>query len=87
MSSTARQPAAKLDEFVGGLLNGFDQLSGRERRLYTHVAAAVETRSMRRNLIFREKKAWITIVLTQRSISFSPLPEIIVPGDRYCLRG
>lgn len=80
-------PAAKLDEFVGRLLVGFGELSGRERRLYTHVAAAVETRSTRRNLIFRERKAWITIVLTQRSISFSPLPEIIVPGDRYAFEG
>lgn len=68
------------------LLDHLAELSARERRLTTHVAAGVVERS-RRRFFGRERTLFVTLVLVQRALSFAPYPHPLHPGDRFLFEG
>jgi uncharacterized protein YkwD len=80
-------PRGKETQIARRLLAHLRTLPRRERRLTTHVAAGVVERSRRRGLVFRERTLFVTLLLSQRALSFAPLPERLRPGERFLFEG
>lgn len=64
-----------------------DELPAGERRLYTHVACGAVRVDARSRWWRREKRWYITVLLSQRAITYASLPEEIRPGDRCLFEG
>ncbi|MFQ5599183.1 MAG: CAP domain-containing protein [Candidatus Krumholzibacteriia bacterium] len=79
-------PAAGLDEIERRLLQHLSRIPAVERRLYTHVGVGMRSRTRRRFLL-RRQEWFVTVLLTQRAVSFSPIPDDLRPGDRFLFEG
>jgi uncharacterized protein YkwD len=79
-------PEDALDEIERRLLLHLAQLPHEERALYTHLAVGIH-RSHRGPFFARRNELTVTVLLTQRSISFSPIPSDLRPGDRFLFEG
>ncbi len=69
------------------LLAALGRMPLEERRLYTHVAVALLETGERRPAIFGPRVCFATLLLTQRAISFSPLPDDLQAGERFLFDG
>lgn len=79
-------PSAAVDEIRRRLLTHLAQLPHEERVLYTHLAVGIHER-MVGPFFARRTEMTVTVLLTQRSISFSPIPTDLRPGDRFLFEG
>ena len=78
-------PTSALGEIQRRLLIHLAQLPLEERSLYTHVAVGVHERTVGRFL--KRTETFVTVLLTQRAVSFSPIPVDLRPGERFLLEG
>jgi uncharacterized protein YkwD len=79
-------PRERLPEIESQLLQHLGRLPAVERRFYTHVAIGIHERLERRFL--RQRRQWfVTVLLTQRAVTFSPIPEGLRPGERFLFEG
>ena len=79
-------PVGSLPEIQRRLLLHLAQLPAEERNLYTHIAVGVYERS-RGRFLFKRSEIYVTVLMTQRSVSFSPIPVDLRPGDRFLFEG
>ena len=77
--------ASDVAEIERRLLRACADFAPSERRLYTHVAVGVVER--RRGWLRHEGQDYVTVLLTQRAVSFAPLPAESRPGDRVLFEG
>lgn len=79
-------PAHALDEIERRLLEHLKRLQRLERGLYTHLGVGIFERVHRR--LLRTQREWfITVLLTQRAVTFSPIPSDPRPGERFLFEG
>jgi uncharacterized protein YkwD len=79
-------PVHALGEIRRRLLHHLEQLPHEERALYTHLAVGIH-QSSRGPFFARHREMTVTVLLTQRSISFSAIPSDLRPGDRFLFEG
>ena len=79
-------PQGSLPEIQRRLLLHLSQLAREERGLYTHIAVGVHQRT-RGRFFFKRTEMYVTVLMTQRSVSFSPIPTDLRPGDRFLFEG
>lgn len=79
-------PASRLGEIEARLREQLAEFPEVERRLYTHFGVGTHTVTHRRFLRAR-RELFVTVLLTQRSVSFAPLPAEARPGDRFVFEG
>ncbi len=79
-------PPERLGELVQRLEDRLRRLPVAELRLYTHMGVGVHARS-RRQFLSRRVEWFVAVLLTQRAISFSPLPLDPRPGERFLFEG
>jgi uncharacterized protein YkwD len=79
-------PPERTEEIEQRLQEHLRQLPATERRLYTHVGVGIHT-LRRRRLLARVQESFVTVLLTQRAVSFSPLPADLRPGERFLFEG
>ncbi len=73
-----------LAELEARLIAALDGLAPGERTLFTHAACGIVER--KRNF-FGSRSYTVTVLLSQRAISFAPLPAELQPGDRIRFEG
>lgn len=80
-------PESRFEEIETRLRTQLLQLPEVERRLYTHFGVGVQV-VKRRGLFFRTRhEFYVTVLLTQRAVSFAPLPGHVSPGDCFVFEG
>lgn len=79
-------PEHALDEIQRRLLTHLGRLPRTERALYTHVGVGVFERVERR-LLRSRREAFVTVLLTQRAVTFSPIPSGLRAGERFLFEG
>ena len=79
-------PPDRLPEIEMRLRAQLRRLPDAETRLYTNFGIGVHARTTRR--FFKQHVEWfVTVLLTQRALSFSPLPRDPRPGERFLFEG
>jgi uncharacterized protein YkwD len=78
-------PAARLSDLQRQLVDNLRRMSIEERRLYTHFACGVV--QARRRSPFGPRRLHVAVLLSQRALSFTPLPTEPRPGDRFLFDG
>ncbi len=79
-------PPHGLDEIQRRLLEHLERLPRSERDLYTHVGVGVFERVERQ--LLRSRREWfVTVLLTQRAVTFSPIPRDLRAGERFLFEG
>jgi uncharacterized protein YkwD len=78
-------PATRLGELQRELIANVRRMSIEERRLYTHIACGLVP-SPRRSFI-GARRLHLAVLMTQRALSFAPLPAEPRPGDRILFDG
>jgi len=73
-----------LDELEARLLAALDGLAPGERTLFTHAACGIV--ESKRHLL-APRSYTVTVLLSQRAISFAPWPAELRPGDRIRFEG
>jgi uncharacterized protein YkwD len=81
----AAAPAARLAEVQRQLLDNLRAMSVEERRLYTHLACGIV--AARHRPLFGPRRLYLVALLTQRALSFAPLPTDPLPGERFQFDG
>jgi uncharacterized protein YkwD len=79
-------PPSRLSEIEARLRVQLMQFPEIERRLYTHFGVGIHSVTHRSFLRVR-REIYVTVLFTQRSVSFAPLPAIFRPGDRFVFEG
>jgi uncharacterized protein YkwD len=77
-------PAARLADLQRQLVENLRRMSLEERRLYTHIACAVFPGERR---LFGPRRLHVVVLVTQRALSFQPLPVDPRPTDRFLFDG
>lgn len=80
-------PAGREATIAERLRQHLEALSPRERRLYTHVVAGVVEQRVRRFLLPTRRTVFVTLLLSQRALSFTPFPADLEPGARFEFEG
>lgn len=78
---------AKLGTLRDDLLQALGNQPADERRLFTTIAVALVPERGRRPAPFAARRVHATFVLSQRAVSFTPLPDDARPGDRLLFEG
>jgi len=84
---TGTATPAKLESLRDDLLQALAKQPADERRLFNTVAVALVPESGRRPAPFAARRVHATFVLSQRAVSFAPLPDDARPGDRLLFEG
>jgi len=79
-------PPERLDQMADRLRQHLRDIPEAEMRLYTHVGVGIKVRATRRFLV-RRVEWFVTVLLTQRAVAFSPLPADLRPGERFLFEG
>ena len=79
-------PPERFGEVEERLLAQLARLPEAEIRLYTHVGIGIHART-RRRFLTRQVEWYVTVLLTQRAVSYSPLPRDPRPGERFLFEG
>ena len=80
-------PGQGLEDLGARLLGAIARLSGGEKRLYTHVAVGICERRRPWYRRSREPRYHVTVLLSQRAVSFTPWPQELRPGERFLFAG
>jgi uncharacterized protein YkwD len=79
-------PPERLDEMEMGLRQHLRDIPEAEMRLYTHVGVGIQARRTRH--FWKHQVQWfVTVLLTQRAVAFSPLPTDPRPQERFLFEG
>ena len=81
----ASAPATRFGDVQRQLLDNLRAMSVEERRLYTHLACGVVP--ARDRSWFGPRRLFVVALLTQRALSFAPLPQEPLPGERFQFDG
>lgn len=79
-------PPERLEQMEASLREHLKALPAAEMRLYTHVGVGIHARTTRHFLV-RRTEWYVTVLLTQRALAFSPLPQEFRPGERFLFEG
>ncbi len=79
-------PPQRMQEIETRLRLQLARLPEAELRLYTHVGVGIHART-RRRFLTRQVEWFVTVLLTQRAVSYSPLPLDPRPGERFLFEG
>ena len=79
-------PPERFGEIANRLRVQLERLPEAEIRLYTHVGVGIHSRT-RRRFLTRHVEWFVTLLLTQRAVSYSPLPRDPRPGERFLFEG
>src|SRR5262245_1067120 len=79
-------PPDRTEEIEQRLREHLRLLPATERKLYTHVGVGIHV-VRRRRFLAPAPESFVTILLTQRAVSFSPIPADLRPGERFLFEG
>jgi len=79
-------PPERFDEIETRLRAQLLRLPEAEAKLYTHLGVGLHEHTTRRYLV-RRTEWFVTVLLTQRAVSFSPLPGDPRPRERFLFEG